>query len=323
MQLSCAFAPGAATPDHIALAETLGYERAWVYDSPCFYHDVWATLARAADRTTTIGLATGVAVVGLRHVTVTAAALLALEGLAPGRVTFGVGAGGTAARMLGRRAARWSEVRSYAVAVRKLLRGETIDADGATVSLMHPDTIGPRPPVEIPIVFAVAGPRGEEIARECGDGVFTVRDGSGDGFDWHCRLALGTILDEGEDLTGERIVEAAGPGAALVYHQAYASGNRQLLDSLPGAGPWVEAIDALPDDRRAAELWEGHLVFVPARDRHHIPPTAMASLTFTGAPADVRERVAALGERGVTEFVYQPCGRDIPRELRAFAAALR
>ena len=33
------------------VAESLGYERAWLYDSPALYPDVWVTLARVAERT--------------------------------------------------------------------------------------------------------------------------------------------------------------------------------------------------------------------------------------------------------------------------------
>ena len=49
-ELSCAFATSMATPDHVAAAESLGYKRAWLYDSPALYPDVWVMLARCADR---------------------------------------------------------------------------------------------------------------------------------------------------------------------------------------------------------------------------------------------------------------------------------
>jgi len=34
LQVSCAFAPTNQTPDLIARAEQIGYQRAWVYDTP-------------------------------------------------------------------------------------------------------------------------------------------------------------------------------------------------------------------------------------------------------------------------------------------------
>jgi 5,10-methylenetetrahydromethanopterin reductase len=42
---------------------------------------------------------------------------------------------------------------------------------------------------------------------------------------------------------------------------------------------------------------------------------------MTGTAAEVRERVAGLAETGITEIAFQPAGPDIPRELKAFAAA--
>jgi len=34
------------TPAHVELAEALGYKRAWLYDSPAVYPDVWMVLSR-------------------------------------------------------------------------------------------------------------------------------------------------------------------------------------------------------------------------------------------------------------------------------------
>ena len=93
MDISCAFAPVPDTPDHIALAERLGYRRSWVYDTPASQLDVWMTLARAAERTRRIELGTGVLIPSLRHVMVTAAAIAGLVALAPGRVNVGIGSG--------------------------------------------------------------------------------------------------------------------------------------------------------------------------------------------------------------------------------------
>ncbi|MCW2649722.1 MAG: flavin-dependent oxidoreductase, F420-dependent methylene-tetrahydromethanopterin reductase, partial [Mycobacterium sp.] len=51
MDLSCAFATSSDSPAHVAIAEELGYERAWLYDSPAVYPDVWMVLSRCAERT--------------------------------------------------------------------------------------------------------------------------------------------------------------------------------------------------------------------------------------------------------------------------------
>src|SRR5262245_30674809 len=130
LEVSVALPPGAATPDHVALAETLGYRRAWLYDSPALYHDVWMALARAAERTPRIGLGPGVLVPSLRHPLVSAAAVATLADLAPGRIAVAVGAGFTGRHTLGLRALPWAEVRRYVVALRALLRGDETVWDG-------------------------------------------------------------------------------------------------------------------------------------------------------------------------------------------------
>ena len=75
MKISCAFAPVPATPDHVVLAESLGYETAFVYDTPALQLDCWMTLALAAVRTERIRLGPGVLIPSLRHPMVTASAI--------------------------------------------------------------------------------------------------------------------------------------------------------------------------------------------------------------------------------------------------------
>jgi 5,10-methylenetetrahydromethanopterin reductase len=86
MKISCAFPTTLESPAHIAYAEELGYDRAWLYDTPQQSPDVWMSLALAAARTERIGLGPGVLVPTLRHPMVNAAATATLVALAPGRV---------------------------------------------------------------------------------------------------------------------------------------------------------------------------------------------------------------------------------------------
>ena len=103
MDISCAFATSSDTPAHVQLAETLGYRRAWLYDSPALYPDVWMILTRCAERTSRIGLGPGVLVPSLRHPMVNAAAIAELADQAPGRVAVAIGAGFTGRFTLGKR----------------------------------------------------------------------------------------------------------------------------------------------------------------------------------------------------------------------------
>jgi 5,10-methylenetetrahydromethanopterin reductase len=96
MKISAQFATSLHSAEHIATAEQLGYDRAWLFDTPHESPDVWMMLALAAERTTTIGLGPGVLVRTLRHPMVNASATAALVALAPGRVAVAFGTGSPA-----------------------------------------------------------------------------------------------------------------------------------------------------------------------------------------------------------------------------------
>src|SRR5260370_5261272 len=118
MDISCSLPPGPHAVEQIRLAESLGYRRAWLNDSPALYWDAWMTLAMAATETEQIGLGVSVVVPSLRHVLVTAAAIATLEDLAPGRPAVIVGTGFTGRYMLGQRPLSWAAVAVYVRALR-------------------------------------------------------------------------------------------------------------------------------------------------------------------------------------------------------------
>jgi 5,10-methylenetetrahydromethanopterin reductase len=131
VEVSCAFPTALDSPDNIALAERMGYDRAWVYDTPQQSPDVWMTLALAAERTERIGLGPGVLVPSLRDPMVNAAATATLVALAPGRVAISFGTGFSGRRAMGYRAIPWSYMRDYLQTYRGLLRGEVVEWEGA------------------------------------------------------------------------------------------------------------------------------------------------------------------------------------------------
>src|ERR1700757_1798184 len=55
MKISAQFATSLSSAEHIVAAEQLGYDRAWLFDTPHQSPDVWMMLALAAQRTTGIG----------------------------------------------------------------------------------------------------------------------------------------------------------------------------------------------------------------------------------------------------------------------------
>jgi 5,10-methylenetetrahydromethanopterin reductase len=324
VEISCAFATSLATPEHIEVAEALGYRRAWAYDSPALYPDVWVALALAAERTTRIGLGPAVLVPSLRHPMTNAAAIAGLCALAPGRVAVAVGSGFTGRYTLGQRPMRWSEVELYVRTVRALLAGETAEWDGAQIRMLHPEGFGSPRPVDVPFLIGAAGPKGMAAAEAVGDGIFEAVGPNAEARGWHALLQFGTVLRPGEDLRSARVLDAAGHGLAVSYHARYERGGAAAVVGLPGGAAWVAAVEAIPAAGRHLVIHEGHLVHLNDRDRVALAEGAdlLGKFTLTGAPEALRERVAGLAAAGVTELVYQPAGGDIPGELERFLAAV-
>jgi 5,10-methylenetetrahydromethanopterin reductase len=326
MDFSCAFATSPDTPAHIAAAEQIGYRRAWCYDSPALYPDVWMTLALAAERTSQIGLGPAVLVPSLRHPMVNAAAIATLSQLAPDRVAVAVGAGFTGRYTLGQRAMRWTDVSAYVGTLRTLLRGETASWEGAVIRMIHPAGFSPGRPLDIPIVIAADGPRGRQVAQELGDGVFgaAVPPSGADLPAWRILLAFGTVLDDSEQPGDPRVIEAAGHALAVVFHAVYERGGAGAVDRLPGGAGWREEIERVPEASRHLAIHEDHLVRVSDRDLPAVREAAslLPSLTFTGHETDLRARVQQLEATGVTEIAYQPAGPRIVDELERFMAAV-
>jgi 5,10-methylenetetrahydromethanopterin reductase len=319
IDVSCAFPPGPATPDHIVLAEELGFRRAWCYDSPALYSDVWATLGRAADRTSRIGLGPGVLVPTLRHVITNAAAIAGLEAIAPGRTVVGIGSGFTGRMTVGKRPMRWADVAAYVRALRGLLRGEEVEWEGAVITMMHPPGFAADRPVEVPILVGAEGPKGIEVAHDLGDGLFSVT-GPKEGFGWCAVLQFGTVLEEGEGFDSQRVLECVGPAVGAFYHGLYEWSGPEGVASLPGGDEWRASVEAIPERTRHLAIHEGHLVHLTDRDREHITGEMIAASSFTGTAKELTDRMAGLEGMGATELVLQPGGADIEGELRKFAA---
>lgn len=322
--LSCAFPPSRGLPEYARRAEELGYSRVWVYDSPALYGDVWVALARIADATDRIGIASGVAVPSLRHPMVTASAIATIEEIAPGRLVCAFGTGFSARLAMGKRGMRWADLGRYVTQVRALLRGEVVEIDGAACQMIHSPGFGLARPIDVELWVAPMGPKGFGVAHEVADGVLVNAPPPADEQWERCGLlTMGTVLEPGEHHTSARVRAAVGPTFVMSYH-AMTEYAVDALSAMDGGAEWWAGIEAeRPEGQRHLAVHEGHLVTVTDRDRPLLDAGGERLLAtgWTGDAASVRERFAGLPDAGVTEVLYAPAGPDIERELEAFAAA--
>lgn len=324
MEINCAFAPTLATPDHIALAEEIGFDRAWVYDVPLAFADSGIALAAAAERTTKIRLGVSVFTPHLRHIATNAGLIAHLATIAPGRFDAGFGVGFTSAAFLGRKPVKWNDLEKYVAALRTLLEGKEVEWDGSVLSLMHTGRTGISYPIDVPIWIAAHGPKGFATAMRLGAGVVTARIHGKNPvpFEGKCQLLFaGTILDDDETFDSPRVLDAAGPGACITLHL----GEFGPLAGTAQAAGYASEISAIDESRRHLELHRGHLIEPNAIDRRYLDGEVIRLGSTSGSPVQVATALAELERAGATAVLYQPGGSDIGRELRSFykAAQLR
>lgn len=324
VELSCGLPPGPDFADLAVLAEELGYARVWIFDSAPFYEDPFVHLALAAQRTTRIGLATGVLIPSQRSVMTMASGIATIARLAPDRFRACFGTGGTARWTLGQRPLPLNDLFDYVGALRRLLAGETAVVDGRPVRMLHWPGMTASRPMNVPLWLSVMGPRGNARAHEVADGVIGPPHPSLPS----ATMVSGTVLDHGEDPRSARVLQAVGPWGVLGWHNAYNHGGAQAVDALPGGAAWREALEALaPGGERHLLTFEAHVTHLAERDiplLEHIDVEGRTSnvlMMKVGDNAFIRDELARLGDAGYREVMYNPSGPDVARELRAFAGA--
>ncbi|MDL4817121.1 LLM class flavin-dependent oxidoreductase [Actinomadura opuntiae] len=229
-------------------ADELGFHHAWVYDHLAWrgttpWYDAYTTMAAAAAVTSRVRLGTLVTSPNFRHPVPTAHAIKTIDHVSGGRLTIGIGSGGTNrtsdAGVLGgdwtsgERADRFAE---WVELLDKVLRGPETTSEGAFYTarevVSEPGCVQ-RP--RVPFVIAGNGPRGMRLAARYGAG--WVTSGRAEG-----RAPL--------DVVRERL-EALG--------KACEAEGRELADRVLLTGftdePWLASPEAFADlAGRYAEL---------------------------------------------------------------------
>jgi 5,10-methylenetetrahydromethanopterin reductase len=151
-----------------ARAEAVGFDSVWVPDSQLIWRDTFASLALAATSTRRITLATGVTNVVTRHLSVVASAARTIGELAPQRFILALGAGRSAAEMIGAASTPTRGLEESLHALRTLLSGGEWSFGGVPQRLSGATGT-------CPIYLGASGPRNVRLACAEADGVILTR----------------------------------------------------------------------------------------------------------------------------------------------------
>jgi len=309
----------------VQLAESLGFDTAWIADTHLVCRELWVTLAACAAGTSRIRLGPGIAVPHTRHVSVTASAIATLHELAEGRVVIGIGTGGSAAETMGLsvgKVARIATLESMAQALRRLLGRESIRLDNGTDARLAWLERAPA----IPLYLAGSGPRMLDAAGRLGDGAIMYAGVA----PWLVEAALGCVKAGArsagrapEDLdVAIWAPTSIAPDRALARDHVRGRVASALRHAFPVA--WSPEDQAVIAQVRAAYDSYQH---ASAASKHRLLVTDrfVDLMALAGRPEEVREQVLAImGVGGVGRIILLPQvpGQDfVEREdvLRLFA----
>src|ERR1700760_1493918 len=224
-------------------AEELGFTHAWFFDTQMITADCFVAMGAAALKTSRIRLGTGVLVPSNRIAPVTANAFATLNGMAPGRIDFGVGTGFSARRAMGLGAMKLADMEEYIRVVYGLLNNETlettIEGKRKKIRFLNPDfgLINTRDPVRLHV--SAYGPKSQALTAKLNGawksfvsdvpgaltGLESMRQswraaGRSAGDLYATAWACGCVLADGEPADSPRAVAQAGPRAAVLLHRA-------------------------------------------------------------------------------------------------------
>jgi 5,10-methylenetetrahydromethanopterin reductase len=316
-------------------AEELGFTHAWFYDTQMITADCFVAMGVAAVKTSRIRLGTGVLVPSNRIAPVTANAFATLNGLAPGRLDFGVGTGFSARRAMGLNAMKLADLEEYIRVVYGLLNEETLETEvegkQRKIRFLNPDAglINLDNPIRLHI--SAYGPKSQALVGRLGAAWKTfISDvpGSMDALDemkqeWSAvgratsdlyatAWACGCVLEPGEPADSPRSIRQAGPRAAVLLHRAAdldMNGWKNTSDVSPSVQGSVDGYLEVarkfePADARYLMNHRGHFVFVKPEEQPFVTAELIRRTTFTATEQELKQRIEALRDAGWSQLVF-------------------
>jgi 5,10-methylenetetrahydromethanopterin reductase len=315
-------------------AEELGFTHAWFFDTQMITGDCFVAMAAAALKTSRIRLGTGVLVPSNRIAAVTANALATLNGMAAGRIDFGIGTGFSARRAMGLGAVKLAEMEEYIRVVYALLRGETvetpIEGKRRKIRFLNPEIglINTRAP--IPLHISAYGPRSQALTARLGAGWKSFvsdapgaigaiesmqqswgKAGRAPGDLYATAWTCGCVLAEGEPADSPRAMAQAGPRAAVQLHRAADFDMEGWQNTSPVPQEVATEVTGYvemarhyePPDARYMTNHRGHFLFVKPEERKFVTAELIRRTTFTATEQALKQRVEALRGAGWNQLV--------------------
>lgn len=313
-------------------AEELGYRSVWAAEA--YGSDSPTVLAWLAGQTSTIDIGSAVMQIPGRTPAMTAMTAASLDVLSGGRFRLGLGVSGPQVSE-GWHGVRFDQplgrTRDYVEIVRSALRRETVSHHGEHYPMPLPDgpgkalklTVQPVRP-DLPIYLAAVGPRNIELAGEIADGwlgILVSPDYLGDQLD-HVRAGRARADASSADLADFDVV-ANMPVVVGQDAEACARSVRGYVALYVGGmgsrkQNFYHALAVRMGFGAAATQIQN--LFLTGRQRDAaaaVPVDLIDSVSLLGQQDRIADKLARLGDAGVTTCSVTPFGRSLEEKLAA------
>ena len=324
-RLGIAFSGGpgpAEIADCIALAESLGYESAWVAEG--HGGDQFATLSAAAVRTSRILLGTSITSAFVRTAPTIAMAAATVDDLSGGRFILGIGSSHKV-QVEGEHGVPYGKpltrVRETVAVIRELLRDGRVAYQGETVRIDNFELWFQPRRREIPIYISAVFPKMVALCGEIAEGVMLTRSTLQTAAQVRAQLAEGagrtgrdpadmTVASLLPTIVADSRAEAL---AALRPGLAFYAGFFPRYNRLMAEHGFAEEAAAIAEawargDREAAE--------------RAVSDALIDATSIAGTPTQCRERIEAYRAAGLDLPILSPFARG-PGAKARFDAAIR
>ena len=308
--------------DCVALAESLGYESAWVAEG--HGGDQFATLSGCAMRTSTIQLGTAITSLYVRSIPTIAMAAASVDDLSEGRFILGIGSshkvqvepehGVPYGKPL-------TKTRESLEIIRALLRDGVVQYEGETVRIENFDLWFTPRRAYLPIYVAAVFPKMTALCGEMADGIILTRSTLKTGA-WvkekiaegakrtgrdPSKVAITSLLPTSVADTREEALDSMRPG--LAFYAGFFPRYNKLI-----------AEHGFPDEAAAiAEAWS----WDDRKTAIGLVTDAMVDATsVAGTPEECRAKIEAYRESGIDLPIISPFARG-PGAKAAFEAAIK
>jgi len=298
--------------DLVVLAESLGYESAWVAEG--HGGDQFAILAACAMRTSRIRLGTSISSVFVRTAPTIAMAASTVADLSGGRFILGLGSSHKAqvepehGVAYGKPLTRTRETVAF---VRDLIRDGQARIDGETIRIANFDLWYEPRHREIPVYLSAVFAKGIALCNEVADGIIltrsTVRTAAQVRAQLTAKIEITSLLPTSVCDTREAALAALRPGIAF-YMGFFPRYNRMMAEHGFAADATAVAEAWARGDKAAAE--------------RAVSDALIDATSISGTPEQCRTRLDAYRQSGMDVPIISPFARGPDAKAR-FEAAIR